>query len=45
MSSNVPKENNASKTSATSFDGTVKDKSKIADEATFEKFEKDNKMV
>ena len=38
-------ENNASETSAASIDGAVKDKSKITDEATFKKFEKDKKMV
>ena len=43
--SNLLEENNASETSAASPDGSVKDKSKTADEATFKKFKKDNKTV
>ena len=43
--SDLTEENNASKTSPASHDGTIKDKSKIADEATLNKFEQDNKMI
>ena len=41
--SDLPEENNTSKTSTASLDGIVKDKSKIADEATLKKFKKDNR--
>ena len=43
--SNLHKENNAFETSAPSPNGTVKDKSKTAKEATLKKCEKGNKMV
>ena len=43
--SDVPEENNAFETPATFPDGIVQDKSMTADEATLEKFKKDNKMV
>ena len=43
--SDLTEENNASETSATSYDEIVKDKSKPANEATKNKFEKDNKIV
>jgi len=43
--SDLPEENKACETSAASPNGTVKDKSKTADEATLKKFEKYNKAV
>jgi len=43
--SDLSEENNASEIFASSPDGTIKSKSKIADEATLKKFEKENKTV
>ena len=42
--SNLPEENNASKTFAASPDGSVKDESKVANEASLKKFEKTTKQ-
>ena len=43
--SNLTEDNNISETTATSTDGTFKDKSKTIDVETMKKFEKDNKAV
>uniref|UniRef100_A0A7C8Z952 Uncharacterized protein n=1 Tax=Opuntia streptacantha TaxID=393608 RepID=A0A7C8Z952_OPUST len=41
----LTEENNASKTTVASTDGTNKDKAKLVDGATMKKFKKDNKIV
>ena len=45
MFSDLPEEKNASKASTTPSDGTVKGKTKPADEATLKQLEEDNKTI